>query len=478
MLHALGASSQRVLLPRNGVARTPASLRSRNIPSRSVIVRVQEAEAPSTESAAPASTPTRPYEVVVWGATGFTGKLVCEHLARDYGGKVKWAMAGRDNQKLEKVREELAQINPDVKDIPLLVADANNASEVGDVLKQSKVVVSLAGPFANVGNEVVAQAVEQGTHYCDITGELTWVRRNMEKYHATAEAKGTKIVHCCGYDSAPSDIGALMMAEYAERELGKKCAKVYTLAGLGLGGASGGTLATGMNMMEKEPLEMSKVARDQYYLASYHKKTLGYDTPAPFWPTGIPETGEWGGPWVMEPCNARVVQLSNALLSPQGPYGRDFRYKEVLAGGGGLPGFLVSSLVTAIMGIGGFALSTPQGMALFKRLAPAQGEGPPKEIQRNGYWSHKLVGVTEEPEGQEPTVFTGECSDSRDPGYWSTSRMVLEAALCMALDEGAIKKSGKCRDGGVLTPASAMGLALMERFKGAGLKFEVHGPVK
>uniref|UniRef100_A0A7S3RBG0 Saccharopine dehydrogenase NADP binding domain-containing protein n=1 Tax=Dunaliella tertiolecta TaxID=3047 RepID=A0A7S3RBG0_DUNTE len=420
----------------------------------------------------------RPYQIVVWGATGFTGKLVCEHISRDYAGKIKWAMAGRDRQKLEKVRQELCTINPDVKDVPLLVADAKNAAEVGNMLQQTKVVLSVAGPFAKIGNEVVAQAVEQGTHYCDITGEVTWVKRNMEKYHATAAAKGVKIVHCCGYDSIPSDIGALMMADYAEKQLGKKVAKVYTLAGTGKGGFSGGTVASGMNMMETEPQEMSKVARDQYYLASYHNKQLGNDKPAPFWPTKLQEPGEWAGPFIMEGCNARVVQLSNALLSPQGPYGRDFRYTEMMAGGEGWGGFIKASLISGIMAVGGLALSTSLGMALFKKLVPNPGEGPSLELQRTGFWSHKIVGVTEEPNGQQGTVFTGECGDKRDPGYWSTSRMVLESALCLALDDEAIKQSGKCRDGGVLTPASAMGLVLMERLKAAGLKFTVHGPAK
>jgi len=423
-----------------------------------------------------ATAAARPYQVVVWGASGFTGKLVCEHLARDYQGRVRWALAGRDARKLEAVKEELVRINPAVKDVPVLVADARDAQAVGSMLAQTQVVLALAGPFSAYGNTVVEQAVAQKTHYCDITGEVPWVKANIDKYHKAAEQAGVKIVHCCGYDSIPSDMGTLLMADHCKKQLGKKLDKVYTLVSKSKGGASGGTIASGMLIASTTPAaELSQVSNNQYYLADAADKSKhGSDKPAPFLPKYLPEPAAWAGPFIMEGCNARIVQLTNALL-PKGPYGTDFKYCEMVEGGQGWSGWAKAwavSLGTAALGIG---FATSLGRSLLKKVLPEPGQGPSLELQRTGFWNHKLIAVTEETGGAAPTVVTGLCGDKRDPGYWSTSRMILEAGLALALESDKIAATGECRAGGVLTPASAAGIVLLERLRAAGFTFRVDG---
>ncbi|KAL6762558.1 Saccharopine dehydrogenase-domain-containing protein [Haematococcus lacustris] len=418
----------------------------------------------------------KPYQIVVWGATGFTGRLVCEHIVHDYHGRIQWAMAGRDRRKLEGVRDSLCRINPAAKDVPILLADARDAVAVGNVVKQAQVVLSTAGPFSEYGEAMVSQAVAHGTHYCDITGEITWVKENIARHHKEAEAKGVKVVHCCGYDSSPSDLGTLMMVRHCAEKLGKKVAKVYTLVGETKGGFSGGTVASAFSIATKVPAaELSRLGSNQYYLAEVYNPKTGSDRPAPFLPTFLPEPQVWAGPFIMEGCNAKVVQASNAL-QPKGPYGTDFKYCEMLRTGSGWLGWGLASAVTSGMALLGLGLALPPARWLLKQMLPSPGQGPSLELQRTGYWRHDLVAVTEEEGGRPGQVVRGECGDKRDPGYWSTSRMLLEAGLALVLDAEAIQASGQCRAGGVLTPATAMGMVLVERLRAAGFTFRVLTP--
>ncbi|GIL67211.1 hypothetical protein Vafri_20650 [Volvox africanus] len=411
----------------------------------------------------------RPYQVVVWGASGFTGRLVCEHIARDYHGKIRWAMAGRDPKKLEQVRSELSRINPSVQDVPILTADANDAPAVGAVVRQAEVVLATAGPFARHGDNVVAQAVEQGTHYADITGEVTWVRRSIQRHHTAAASKGVKVLHCCGYDSVPSDMGTFMMVEYCKEKLGCGVTQAFMLVGDGRGGVSGGTLESACNIISQEASsELKRVASDQYYLASLHGLT-GSDKPAGILPHYVAPVRTWAGPFVMEGVNAKVVQESNALFTAASyPYGKDFKYYEGVAASG----LVGAGLVTAAIVLIGVVIGVPPLRALARRFLPAPGQGPSEAARKGGFWHHELVVVTEE---ETPRVVRGHCGDRRDPGYWSTSRMLLETGLALVLDAPRLAADPRLARGGVMSPAAACGSVLLERLRAAGFSFDVVG---
>ncbi|PNW82174.1 hypothetical protein CHLRE_06g277100v5 [Chlamydomonas reinhardtii] len=421
-----------------------------------------------------ATAASRPYQVVVWGASGFTGRLVAEHLARDYQGKVRWAIAGRDAKKLEQIRSELAVRvnNPAVAAVPILTADANDAPAVGRVLAQTQVVLSTAGPFARYGDNVVAQAVEQGTHYADITGEIPWVKRSVQRHHETAKKKGVKILHCCGYDSIPSDMGTFMMVEYCRDKLGCGVSQAYSLVGPGRAGVSGGTLESGMNLIMNESVsELSELNSNQYYLAQLYGLPKGPDRPAGLLPRWLPAARTWAGPFIMEGCNAKIVQASHALLRDSAApleYGKDFKFTEMIAASGAVG----ASLVSAGTMVAGAVLGLAPLRAVARRFLPAPGQGPSEDVQRNGFWTHDLVAVTDE---EKPRVVRGKCGDRRDPGYWSTSRMLLETGLALSLDAERLAADPRLAPGGVLTAAAGCGHVLLERLRGAGFTFEVAG---
>ncbi|GFR43446.1 hypothetical protein Agub_g4528 [Astrephomene gubernaculifera] len=426
-----------------------------------------------------AQTTMRPYQVVVWGASGFTGRLVCEHIARDYQGKIRWAMAGRDQKKLEQVRSELSTINPAVKDVPILTADARDAPAVGSVVRQAEVVLATAGPFARYGDNVVEQAVEAGTHYADITGELPWVKRSQARHHSSAAARGVKVLHCCGYDSVPSDLGAWMLVEHCREQLGCGVSQVFTLVSAAKGGMSGGTLESACNLVDSEGLgELRDMGGNQYYLAGAHG-LKGSDRPAGLLPRYVAPARTWAGPFIMEGVNAKIVQHSNALFTAGSgtaatgakvpyPYGKDFKYTEVVAASGLLGAGLISA-GTALLGA---VVAIKPIRAIARRFLPSPGQGPSEAARRGGFWRHQLVALTEE---QPPRVVRGVCGDSRDPGYWSTSRMLLETGLALVLEAPRLAADPRLAQGGVLTPAAACGPVLLERLRAAGFEFRVEG---
>ncbi|KXZ52357.1 hypothetical protein GPECTOR_10g991 [Gonium pectorale] len=394
-------------------------------------------------------------------------------------------MAGRDSKKLEQVRSELSRINPACNDVPILTADARDPPSVGSVVAQTEVVLSTVGPFARYGDALVDQAVEQGTHYADITGEIPWVKRSVQKHHSAAAAKGVKVLHCCGYDSVPSDLGTFMMADYCRDKLGCGVSQAYTLVGPSNGGFSGGTLESAVNILTSESSsELAAVNSDQYYLATLHGLPRGSDKPAGILPRYVGPAGTWAGPFVMEGVNAKIVQASNALFAARAAeqqqqgaaapgkegfrYGKDFKYYEAIATGS----MMVAGLVTAATAMIGAVLMVPPLRTLARRYLPAPGEGPSEEARKKGYWRHDLVALTDE---AQPRVVRGFCGDKRDPGYWSTSRMLLEVGLCLALEGARLAADPRLAQAGVLTPAAACGPVLLERLRAAGFSFEITG---
>lgn len=410
----------------------------------------------------------RTYDIVLYGATGFTGSLVCRHIAQSYTGgttNLKWAMAGRDRKKLEAVREQITRINPACQSVPLIIADAFDDQALGKMMQQTKVVISTSGPYSLWGDKIVEQALAHGSDYVDITGEVPWVKQSIEKHHEQAKEKGVKIVHCCGFDSIPSDLGSLMVVDYIKRKSGKDTEKIYGLLGDCKGWFSGGTIASASAIISNSPVStLKELGTNAYYLCQQGSTGPATVTPMSFY---VKEDGQWASMGLMEGVNARIVMRSAQLLNWSG----DFSYWEGQKTGPGWSGWLGSKVGTWVLLLAGaiIALKPLQQLlsALFPSLIPKQGQGPSEEMMTGGYFNHHLVGV---PKGGGPgDVVKGLVADPhRDPGYWSTSRMVLEAGLCLALDADKVKPGG-----GVLTSASGIGLPLIDRLRNAGYIFEI-----
>lgn len=400
----------------------------------------------------------RPLDIVVYGATGFTGRLVAEHIVRDYR-KIKWAIAGRNVPKLEGVKRDLEKkYNVDLADVPILEADASNATSLDNVCRSTKVVLSTAGPFTSIGTPVVDAAVRNGTHYCDITGEVDWVRKMVEKHHDAAAMKNVRIVPCCGFDSIPFDMGAYMVAEHAKK-LGKTVTKIVNILMKGKGSVSGGTVASGL-LLFSERAEQTDQSIESNSVYSLVPGLTGKD--AEFWGTEYnKELGVWLGAFVMQAVNARVVHRSNYFLK----WNTDLRYQEGVA-------------APSWWGAKAIDMGTKVIIALFsntwlhpflKMFLPAQGEGPSWEKMVGGHYYHKTLGYTD-----DNHVIIGNVADpNRDAGYWGTSRMLLESGLCLALDMDKLEQDKEVQKGGVLTPASSMGHHLLQRLRAADIQYDI-----
>ncbi len=401
----------------------------------------------------------REYDVVVFGATGFTGQLVAEYLLGRYGvdGEVRWAMAGRSLGKLEQVRDELK-----ASTIPLLTADSGDMDSLTELASKTRVVCSTVGPYALYGSGLVEACVQQDTDYCDLTGEVQWMQKMISAHQATAAASGARIVHTCGFDSIPSDMGVLFLQnEMRQRHGVAACHIKYRVVGFS-GAFSGGTAASMINMMEEAGRDknLRKVLADPYAL-NPPGAPRGDDVNDQTGAVYDEDFERWTLPFMMAVINTRVVRRSNALMNSA--YGEDFRYDEAVLAAKG-QGALKSKLAAAAMTAGTASLAIAPLRAVAKRLLPSPGEGPSKKRQEKGYFDILLHGAHPTDRDKDMTVrVTGD----RDPGYGSTSKMLGEAAVCLAKDQL------EC-GGGFWTPASAMGQQLIDRLQeNSGLTFSI-----
>jgi short subunit dehydrogenase-like uncharacterized protein len=402
---------------------------------------------------------SRRFDVVVWGATGFTGKLVAEYLAKAYPSGLAWALAGRSKDKLEAVRATLGDAG---RGIPILIADAADRASLDAVVHSTRVVLTTVGPYGLYGKPLVAACVDAGTDYTDLAGETPFIREMIDAHHARARETGARIVHCCGYDSIPSDLGTLLLETYARDTHGARCPRVRFFAGESKGGFSGGTIASMVNLMEQGTRDkrVRGVLGNPYALVPDHEgrgpdgsdqRGIRFDQ----------DTGKWTGPFLMAAINTRVVRRSNALMAYR--YGKDFRYEEAMSFGPGAKGLAMATAVTA--GITGFALGmvvSPLRKALVASVLPKPGEGPSKEARENGYFTSRLYGDVE----GKPVKLVATVKGDQDPGYGATAKMIAESAVSLVRDD--VRK-----EGGVLTPASCMGMPLVERLRKAGIAFDV-----
>jgi short subunit dehydrogenase-like uncharacterized protein len=407
----------------------------------------------------------RTYDVVLFGATGFTGKLVAEYLARA-AGTLRWAIAGRNREKLESVR---AGLGAGAAAVPVLVADSADRPSLDRIAREARVVCSTVGPFTLHGRELVAACVDAGTDYCDSTGEPQFVRAMIDLHHARARETGARIVPCCGFDSIPSDLGTLLAQHHARETHGAACAEVRHYVSVRGGVISGGTAASMVQVMDEASRDprVREVLLDPYSLDPEHGPNGTRQPDGPRGPKFDADIGRWIGPFLMAAINARVVRRSNALLGYA--WGRDFRYREGMIFGRGAGGWMRATSMTA--GIG--AAMGVMAFAPLRRLAARSpltrsGEGPSKEKRDASSFESRFVGVLE---GKSERILAT-VRGVGDPGYGETAKMVGESALCLAFDRASTRE-----EGGILTPASCMGMTLVERLRRAHMTFQIDRPL-
>jgi len=403
---------------------------------------------------------TRELDLVLFGATGFTGRLTAEYLA-GLPLTLRWGLAGRSREKLEAVRESLAAISPAAVTLPIFVGDSLDPVAMAQIARRTRVVCSTVGPYARWGGPLVAACVEAGTSYCDLTGETDWVRSMIDAHHTRAVETGARIVPSCGFDSIPSDLGVYMLGEHF-RERGRRLAQARLRVISIRGGASGGTIASALAVAErfKDP-HVRRVLADPYALNPDGERG-GPDQNDRLQPRRDSATGHWLAPFIMAAANTRVVRRSNALLGF--PWTRDFRYEEVTDTGPGPKGLAGALAISA--GMVGFvaAIAVQPTRGLVTRLLPAPGQGPDKQTRESGRFRIAIDGTADD--GSTGRVLV---SADRDPGYGATAIMLGQSALCLAEDQLPERA-------GFLTPSTAMGTRLLTRLRAANVRFEAQAP--
>ena len=404
------------------------------------------------------------YDLVVFGATSFVGSILTRYLAATFGTdgrQLRWAVAGRSPEKLAALRDALGEGG---QTLPVVVADAGDEEALQRLCADSRVVVSTVGPYALYGEPLVRACVESGTDYCDLTGEIQWIRRMLRRYEQRAGETGARIVHCCGFDSIPSDLGVYFLQQQARARFGEPATRVKMRVRAIRGGMSGGTVASLVNVIQeaRRDRQLRRELADPYSLCP-EGHGQGVRQPRIRFAGQDPDFGAWVAPFIMAPVNTRVVLRSNALAGAAGVAG--LQYDEALMTGRGVRGGLTAA-VTALA-TGGFAMAA--ALAPFRRLLqrfvlPGPGEGPSPEAQERGFYDLRFHGRTAD--GRELRV---QVTGDRDPGYGSTGKMLGQAAACLALDMDRDSVPG-----GFWTPSTIFGDRLLHRLEAhAGLAFRI-----
>lgn len=412
------------------------------------------------------------YDLVVFGATSFVGQILTKYLAEYLAGSsenLRWAIAGRSQEKLQEVKNALGVVG---ESLPIIVADAANEAQLQALCAQTRVVVSTVGPYALYGEPLIKACVESGTDYCDLTGETQWIKRMVDKYEGAAKKSGARIVHCCGFDSVPSDMGVYFLQQQAAKQFAAPATQIKMRVKTLKGGASGGTVASLLNVVKEAAADpaLRKQLLDPYSICP---KDHGYTHKQHFVKSAEfdADFNAWIAPFVMAAINERVVHRSNAL-SGNG-YGKNFSYNEAMLTGSGINGRLKALGVVA--GLGAFmlgAVSKPVSSLMERFMLPKPGEGPSPQQQLSGRFDLRFVGKTDA--GQSIRI---KVTGDRDPGYGSTGKMLGQAAISLALDHvknHATDGEKTGRQGGFWTPATLFDDRFIDRLtRHAGLGFEV-----
>ncbi len=393
----------------------------------------------------------REYDLIIYGASGFTGRLAVEYLDDNYS-DLNWAIAGRNEDKLVNISKN-SKCKPDY-----FIADSEDNENLLRIASKTRVIASLAGPFNKYSNNLVTQCVEAGTHYLDITGENIWVRDLIDKHHEAAEKKQIKIIPSCGYDSIPSDMGCF----YLQRSLNQELQRIDGYH-RGNGGVSGGTIESAFSMRNYK----SKYSMGHPFLLNskeYIKTQNISENKDNFKIKYIDDIKLWSAPFVMAIANTRVVRRSSEIHDKnQASYGSEFKYQEYMM----LKKYSSAFLVTAGLVVFGLMLISPIS-GLFRKLFTKAGNGPDKKTRENGWFESIFIGKNKNNEKYKLRMF---CKG--DPGYKSTAKLICESALCLALNSENLPNTNA---GGVLTTSTGLGSTLIDRLKNADVLFE--GPSK
>jgi short subunit dehydrogenase-like uncharacterized protein len=400
-------------------------------------------------------------DVVLYGATGFVGRLTAEHLAAVAPDGVRIGLAGRSRDKLAALQ---ADLGARAQDWELLVADAGDARSLVAMALTTKVVATTVGPYGKYDGGLAHACAEAGTDYCDLTGEVPFIRTSIDRTHETAATTGARIVHACGFDSIPSDLGVLLLHEQVRADGAGELQDTTLVVERMRGGISGGTVDSMRTVVDEVKADAAtrRLVLDPYSLSPDRdaepdlgdRDGLGLGRDAEL-------GGTWTAPFVMATFNTRVVRRSNAL---QGwAYGRSFRYREVMSVGRGP---LAPALaVGAALGIGGLGLgmALPPTRYLLDRVLPSPGEGPGEKTRQNGHFRVRVQTRTSTGARYDSVV-----AAKGDPGYAATAVMFGQSALCLAVDRERLPEAA-----GVLTPATAMGTVLADRLREQGFTLDV-----
>jgi short subunit dehydrogenase-like uncharacterized protein len=401
------------------------------------------------------------FEIVLFGATSYVGRLVCAYLrehARDEPGRpLRWAIAGRSEPKLRAVRDAVGAASGE---LALLTADALDPPSLSAICRRAQVVLSTVGPYARLGTPLVEACVEAGADYGDLSGEVHWIRRMQTAFEQRARASGARIVHACGFDSIPSDLGVSFLQEHVHQRTGAYARRVKMRVERMRGGISGGTLASAMNVLEEAAGSpaLRQELDDPYSICPPHPRPVSqpridgarYD----------PDFDAWVAPFVMAAVNTRVVLRSNALAGY--PYGESFQYDEGLLTGTGAVGRLAALAITGATAGFAFAGSHAAARAAIARLLPKPGRGPSAAARERGYYRIAFLATTADGSSHRARV-TGD----RDPGYGSTARMFGQAGLSLARDVP------RDMPGGFWTPATIFPRLLERLRRHAGMTFDL-----
>ena len=392
----------------------------------------------------------REYDIIIWGASGFTGRLVAEYLYKNYNAKdLNWAIAGRDELKLSSIREKFLD-----NTIPIVLGDSFDEKSLNEMTRTAKVVCSTVGPYAKYGSLLVKSCVKNKTHYCDLAGEAQWIRKMIDLHHEEAKNNEVKIVNSCGFDSIPSDMGVY----FIYKNILKKNLSIKMRVTGAKGGYSGGTYASMQNIIKEASInkEIRRNLTNPYGLNPIGEqsgmdksdlRSVIYDS----------KIKTWISPFLMAGINTKIVRRSNALSNYN--YGKEFKYDEAVMTGTGFKGRLKGIILSIPL----IFLSAKPGSLfnkIFNFLSPKPGKGPNKKERESGYFSLRFY-VFQENNDFSIYKVTGD----KDPGYGSTSKMLAESAVCLAKDE-------LNNNFGILTPSIAMSDSLLDRLVSkAGLKF-------
>jgi short subunit dehydrogenase-like uncharacterized protein len=396
----------------------------------------------------------REFDLIVWGATGFTGRLLAASLPAAAPSGLRWAIGGRDAVRLSALRAELGP------HVGVVVGDALDPAAMAAMARRTRVVATTVGPYARYGTPLLAACVEAGTHHADVSGEVHWMRRSIEDWHDRARATGSRVVHACGFDSVPSDLGVLLMQRVAQARYGRPCFRIDHVFGPMAGGVSGGTVASMLALVTDAAGDraLRSALSDPDLLAPGSTPTARADDA--WWPRREPDGERWTAPFPMARVNERVVRRTRALLGE--PWGADFRYHERWYVGG----WIRAAAVGAGTRWGPPLLAVAPWRRWLERRLPRPGEGPDRDALARGYFRTRLVGRVA---GVAEPLLARVESDL-DPGYGATAVMLREAALALAVDGEAA--------GGVATPAASLGERWIERLGRAGVHFRFDGPVE